>query len=288
MAIIAILIGLLLPAVQSARESANRTQCANNLKQIGLAAHLYHDQRRAFPPSRPNTEGPSWAWLLLPNLDQENMYKSWPDGWPYPGVDPSLPITQAALDKAAKILGIAVPIYYCPSRRAPDSSIVRTRFPQVNGCLLEQNVPGAEGDYAASIGTTGADYPLPLPDGSTLQSDGAFQAIKGLRVADMTDGASNTLLIGEKHLTPELFGQYPWDCSLYDGHNPACNTRPAGPNYPLASSTKGDGLNFGSAHPAVVQFVFCDGSVRPLFKDIDSATLGLLAARNDGEVIPPY
>jgi len=127
MAIIAILIGLLLPAVQQAREAASRTQCANNLKQIGLASHLYHDQFRVLPPSRTAmTESPSWAWLLLPNLDQKALFNQWAAGSPYPGlpagIEPSR-ITQAQKDAIAKTLGTPVAVYFCPSRRDPSSGI---------------------------------------------------------------------------------------------------------------------------------------------------------------------
>ena len=127
MAIIAILMGLLLPAVQQAREAASRTQCANNLKQIGLASHLYHDQFKALPPSRTAmTESPSWAWLLLPNLDQKALFNQWAAGSPYPGlpagIEPSR-ITQAQKDAIAKTLGTPVAVYFCPSRRDPGNGI---------------------------------------------------------------------------------------------------------------------------------------------------------------------
>jgi prepilin-type N-terminal cleavage/methylation domain-containing protein len=119
-AVIAILVGLLLPAVQAAREAAARTQCANNLHQIALAMHLYHDQYKHLPPSRlRNNEGPSWAWLILPNLEQQNLYNLWPAGEPYPGVVLGQPITSTELGAAAEILNSAVPVYFCPSRRAP-------------------------------------------------------------------------------------------------------------------------------------------------------------------------
>jgi prepilin-type N-terminal cleavage/methylation domain-containing protein len=119
-AIIGILVGLLLPAVQQAREAANRAKCANNLKQVGLAMHLYHDSYNSLPPSRKATgESPTWAWLILPNLEQQNLYNQWPEGWPYPGLPPGATITQEAVAQSASIMSTQVPIYFCPSFRSP-------------------------------------------------------------------------------------------------------------------------------------------------------------------------
>jgi prepilin-type N-terminal cleavage/methylation domain-containing protein len=132
-AIIGILVGLLLPAVQSVREAANRTQCANNLKQIGLACHLYYDQHKQLPPNRASMkESPTWAWLLLPNLEQGNLYNQWASGAPYPGIDPTKPITAAVVDKAGQVLSSVVPIYFCPSRDRPAGPIA-LGFPQDPG-----------------------------------------------------------------------------------------------------------------------------------------------------------
>jgi prepilin-type N-terminal cleavage/methylation domain-containing protein len=129
-AIIAILIALLMPAVQRVRESANRTQCANNLKQIGLAAHLHHDQYKFLPPSRVSmAEGPSWAWLLLPNLEQDNLFNCWPPGWPYPTIPPNLAsgdIKQAQIAASELILQSSVAIYFCPSRREPEGGVSKS------------------------------------------------------------------------------------------------------------------------------------------------------------------
>jgi prepilin-type N-terminal cleavage/methylation domain-containing protein len=130
-AIIGVLIGLLMPAVQSVRESANRISCANNLKQIGLAMHLYHDQFHRLPPSRRTmAESPSWAWLILPNLEQDNLYKQWPDGWPYPGIAPGLPITVDAKTQTASVLSNPVPIYFCPSFRTSSDAPLSITFKQ--------------------------------------------------------------------------------------------------------------------------------------------------------------
>ena len=131
-AIISILIGLLLPAVQSAREAARRLSCANNLKQIGLAIHLHEDQFKRLPPSRKTeAESPTWAWLILPNLEQDNLYRLWPDGWPYPGLAPGAPITPEAVAYSGKVLSTPVPTYFCPSFRSPgdDNNTVKP-FPQ--------------------------------------------------------------------------------------------------------------------------------------------------------------
>lgn len=147
---------------------------------------------------------------------------------------------------------------------------------------------GSVGDYAAGIGTTGFDYPVVLNDSPPLPSNGALQAVTGVRFADITDGLTNTLLVGEKHVPRGAEGKYPLDCGIYDGHNPVCNTRAAGSSFPVATSATDPGWKFGSHHPGVCQFVFCDGSVHALVSSIDPVVLGLLSQRNDGRVIPDY
>ena len=112
-AIIAVLIGLLVPAVQKVREAASRLRCANNLKQIGLAVHNYHDARQTFPPSYIRQDWATWAVLILPYVEQDNVYKLWDTQLRYydqanfgnGNLDPTLH---------------NVPVYFCPSRRGPD------------------------------------------------------------------------------------------------------------------------------------------------------------------------
>jgi prepilin-type N-terminal cleavage/methylation domain-containing protein len=273
-AVVAILIGLMLPAVQKAREAGNRAKCLNNLKQIALACHTYENARGKFPPSRLDAEGQSWAWLILAQLEQENLYRNWPEGGPPIGYleDPTF-------------LNTPVPIFFCPSRRAP-GEYTAASFTQNSYCALPGSVGGAVGDYGSAIGTTG-------DDGANLDGvlepvtpTGTFVAYRGVRTADVTDGLSNTLLLGEKHVPQTQFTQYPWDCNTFDGHNAVCSTRCAGPGFPIARSPLDTRLIFGGPHPGICQFAFADGSVRPVRASIDEFTLGLLSHRNDGLPTP--
>jgi prepilin-type processing-associated H-X9-DG protein len=106
--------------------------------------------------------------------------------------------------------------------------------------------------------------------------------------AAITDGLANTLLVGEKHVPMGKLGVGWWDCSTYNGDYSTCSMRSAGPLYPLVRNLTDPDPKFGSYHPNVCQFCFADGSVRSLSVDINPATLGLLAQRNDGELIPEY
>ena len=144
------------------------------------------------------------------------------------------------------------------------------------------------GDYAASIGTTGYDYTVVFPDSPPIVPNGAFQAVTGIRFADITDGLGNTLMVGEKHVPKGAEGAWPWDCGIYDGHNPICNTRAGGPGFPMAIAKDDQGWKFGSHHPGQCQFVFCDGSVHALSNTMNPVVLGLLAQRNDGQPTPEY
>ncbi len=123
-------------------------------------------------------------------------------------------------------------------------------------------------------------------------SDGTFSQSGGsacnTRFDDITDGLSHTLLVGEKHVPRGHFGEGPLDNSFYNGDYYLSHARPAGPDYPLAQTQTEISPVFGSYHTAVVQFGFCDGHVTGLFRTIDPATLGLLAAINDGNPVPDF
>jgi prepilin-type processing-associated H-X9-DG protein len=143
------------------------------------------------------------------------------------------------------------------------------------------------GDYAASIGTTGYDYTVVLPNSPPLKNNGVFQAVTGTRLAEIRS-KSSTLLIGEKHVPRGMEGQPPWDCGIWDGHNMGCSNRSAGPDFPMAVAVEDMSWKFGSRHPTVCQFVFCDGSVRAIQKTINPVTFGMLAQRDNEQVIPEY
>ena len=159
-AIISILMGLLMPAVQKAREAAARISCANNLKQIGLAMHNYEGAFQKFPPSRLGSGMATWMVLILPFIEQDNLYRQWNLGASY-------------YQQNTTARQTPVKIYFCPSRRASDTPpIVSISGDQWSGGGPgSPMVPGALGDYAANIGTTGFDYIY-----QTQQPNGGFPA----------------------------------------------------------------------------------------------------------------
>ncbi len=270
-AIIAILIGLLLPAIQKVREAAARTQCANNLKQIGLAIHMYHDDHKVLPYSRLDTEE-TWAVLILPYLERGNLYSLWD-------------FTKNYYQQSPTFLHTPVPTYFCPTRRSPNSA------PQVSlsGDVLQgttnPNVPGALGDYVACTGDPSGeiDYLPSMVTAPNLPANGAFIYKGGnLTLERITDGLSNTLFVGEKHIPNSNFGNAP-DSSIYNGDNGASHKQ-AGVGAPLAKGPSGSG-QFGSYHPGLCQFVMGDASVRAVSVSIDVTNLGYLANREDGHTV---
>ena len=286
-AIIAVLLGLLLPAVQKVRESASRTRCSNNLKQIGLAMHNYHDAARCLPPSRQDPGG-TWMIFLLPFVEQTALSSAWQANQSFYNQPPAARETP-------------VPLYFCPSRRAPGDGILSVDADGADGFDVGTLVPGVVADYAVSIGdlTSHADYWwTPTPAFPDPPSNGAFIMLydwdltspmrgqsRRRNFAAIKDGLSRTLFVGEKHVPLDLFARGPWDGAAYNGDY-GSSMRKAGPGAPLAQDRyERTRNNFGSSHPGLCQFVFGDGSVHPLRATIDPVILGHLANIADGQPV---
>jgi prepilin-type N-terminal cleavage/methylation domain-containing protein len=282
-AIIAVLIALLLPAVQQAREAARRSQCKNNLKQIGLALHNYHDNANIFPLSfsQTNVVAPTnrsgFVGMLL-FLDQAPMFNQMvqeSSGI----VAPNLAFTQKPLT-----------ILLCPS----DPDGLRTNL---NGTDAGSGTPLAVSDYAFCVGdyqnggtTTGGFVTGSYPYGNNVLSNGRGVFSRhawSARLRDITDGTSNTFAIGE------CIGAW---CGWQTGWGfQSFATTAYPPNY--SNSTLKNAASPGSADPCIgyrsthvggVHVVLCDGSVRFVSDNINGPTYCGLATRANSEVLGDY
>jgi len=271
-AIISTLIGMLLPAVQKVREAAARLSCANNLKQIGLAMHNHEGTVERLPPSRLTGARATWAVLILPYMEQDNLFRQWNIGaWYY---------SQSQIARQTPIKS-----YFCPSRRSPSgyaSLSVNGDVPSDGSSAVQ--VPGAIGDYAVVLDRSGRD----VPDEIYPSLHGPFQAGVGCRFADFSDGLSNTLLVGEKHVPQGKEGHGWWDCSMYNGDYIQCSGRPAGRGNPPTTFPQDTGWKFGGRHTQSVMFCFADGRVTRIPETIDPYVYELLGTRDDGQVIPEW
>lgn len=285
-AIIAILIALLLPSVQQAREAARRTQCKNNLKQIGLAIHNYHDVYLQFPNANANSKlsGGSLFTSILPQIDQGNGYKLYDFNQP----------NNSAYNQA--VTGQVIPAFLCPS------SPLRRAVPQ---CDADNG--RAPGNYAVNIGSLDYNQYWSFTPGASRPSlNGAIvytdSGTGKTRFRDFTDGTTNTLMVGETaYNLPEYtfrsgdcMGQSRYSFTYWSVPFPgstACTTEYAFNPRDIA----GDGVfdpnwprSFRSDHIGGVQFTLSDGSVRFISENINAGTLDALATRNGGEVVGEF
>ena len=286
-AIIAILIALLLPAIQSAREAARRMSCANNLKQLGLAIHNFHNSHNKLPPSRLPCYTGTWAVALLPYIEQQNLADVF---------DPK----RSYWFQPQEAIETQVLIYFCPTRRRPPQlSISGDHRKHV------QHRSGALGDYAVVVGDGQFwDWPFKETNGPIIKGIPHFpQLCPGvdpdfrfddtvrfrllLDFGDIRDGTSNTMFAGEKHVPEWGFGHgSASDNSIYNPDALPTVGRFAGPGFGLARSRDETHWgNFGSYHDGICNFVFGDGSVKPLAVSIDTVVFGHLATRSGGELV---
>ncbi|MFO0808227.1 MAG: DUF1559 domain-containing protein [Gemmataceae bacterium] len=281
-AIIAVLIGLLLPAVQKVREAAARTKCSNNLKQLGLAMHNYHDTVGKFPYLRSGggQNRHSWTFLLLPFFEQDTIYSTFKN--PITGVSQTDGVNNFTSTDPAIVAarGPGISVLLCPSRRGTGEAT-----PIDPGNLT---VTGQPIDYAASSGDTNVAPTTGLFKFENVSN--ATAAAKGANtMGDIADGTSNTLMIGEKHIPTDNLFDPNMDAVAYSAGIQNSYHRKGGASWPLAQSpTTPINGQFGSWHTGTVQFVFADGSVRGLPTSIPGTVLGFLTNIKDGNPIPSY
>lgn len=275
-AIIAVLIALLLPAVQQAREAARRTQCANNLKQIGLAIHNYHDIYSKFPLSSidPGLGRSGVFASILPMIDQANIYQKYDFS-----LGNSDPANLTAVSQQ-------ISVYLCPT--AP----FRRPVP-IPGCDANNRAPGT---YAVS---TGNDDPYGTNNSGNPNNGVIVNSGSGTTsMVDVIDGKSQTLLAGESawNFPDYLFtsgpcnGQIRWGFSYWSSPYPLATAfTTKGPFNPRKREDDSTRLsNFRSEHVGTVNMLMCDGSARFVSENIDHKLLDGLATRAGGEVIGEF
>lgn len=303
-AIIAMLVALLLPAVQSARESARRIHCANKLKQIGLGSNLYENaQGKIVPGFIGGTGQVTWMVLLMPYVELNDLYQQ-------------IDISRCWYTYPQQVVATEIDLYFCPSRargtrRSKDSN---SRFGfnhELGGALSDYAMNGGDGFFypfwaSDSGGFDGHDGKgngvATRPDmiagvwSNSPQGDPIVTGWESARLSlrHIEDGLSKTLFFGEKFVHNEHQGITVWgDGTLWSGDLDTPSVRVAGPKYPLARSDRDPtvrpdtiSMNFGSAHRSGhCQFVFGDGSVHRLPPTINTTVLGCLANRKDGAAL---
>jgi len=303
-AIIGMLVGLLLPAVQQAREAARQMQCGNNLKQQGLAALNLESNNKHFPSGGWvwnweadadlgfRLQSGTWAYSLLPYMEQQALWALGQDG-----VEDPKSGTQ--YEQAVTRCETPLSVFYCPSRRpAMLYPHAGTSCSNANRTKLKQS---AKNDYAGNAADayyvyypgSYADAKKNIPKLSidAAQKYGVIYATSAVTIGEIKDGTSNTMLVAEKYASPEIFtnGQDGDDQTIWCG---ADNDRlrrtsmtdsayaPLQDRTGYANTTK-----FGSSHAGAFGAVLCDGSVQRVSYSIDLATFGALGRKADGKPV---
>jgi prepilin-type N-terminal cleavage/methylation domain-containing protein len=285
-AIIAILVALLLPAVQQAREAARRTQCKNNLKQLVLACHNYHDVYRMFPPgwisvngtvqdAHHGINGAGWGTMLLPYVDQAPLYRLF---------DADLAIHDPA---NVRFSTTKLTMMECPSdpkpgrwtiRDAHRPGIVLAELPTTNyiGVFGPEELDGCENPAGtAPVSITGQ-----------CQGSGVFYHNSRVAVRDITDGTSNTLMLGERRTDPSRGWYSTWPGMVAEGEEAIQRILGSADHVPNAPHTHFD--DFSSRHTGGAQFGLSDGSVRFVSENLEVRLYQSLATIGGGELTGEY
>lgn len=281
-AIIAILIALLLPAVQQAREAARRTQCRNNLKQIGLALHNYHDTHRLFPSGWigiengvPDVEGGNgwgWATMILPAMEQGPRFKRLNFDYPFTSTDGGV-VNRGAWQEV-------IPMFRCPSDPAPEFWTMDSEDPMDPNPDLPLLFPTA--NYIGVFGTEELDDCEGTPSGMACSSDGLLYHNSRVRMKDIKDGTSHTLAVGERRTNVELGWYSTWVGVAPGGEEAFARILGAADHTPNHPDTHFD--DFSSRHVGGTHFLMGDGAVRFIGENIDTELYQGLATIKGGEV----
>jgi prepilin-type N-terminal cleavage/methylation domain-containing protein/prepilin-type processing-associated H-X9-DG protein len=310
--IIGILTGLLLPAVQAAREAARRAQCANHLKQIGLALHSYHTARNSLPPGNINTSAGkcagqnseptlssstdwgNWLIAILPHLEQNALYDRY-----------DVRHSNCAPENQG-VREAVVATYVCPSDLDTETLAVPATGSAPHAAPPARYAPGSYRAVSGRSDYNGADNGLDYPDWELIRlqkyrktSRGPIHMVLptwGLsteKFANIRDGLSTTLLVGESTTTTSPGQRTFWAYSYayYSLSGATAQPRILWGDYDRCVAAGGDGdqvpckHGWGSLHPGTINFALCDGSVRPISTTIDMTLFASLATIDGGEVV---
>lgn len=293
-AIIGVLVALLLPAVQAARESARRARCMNNLKQLALGCHNHEQALGTLPrggterglpvPAGANDEsccgenGAYWSWIarILPYIEQDALYKQ-----------ANIPTNTIGQSKAQVAIPLAV--VYCPSSNANSKMTMSNPadFPagtMILGVTCYKGNQGSNWDVGQWINIRYGDVREGMRNGDGVLFRNDARALPVLRLNQVTDGTSNTIMIGE--VIPEVEDRNAW--AYTNGAYATCaipiNVKDANGKW-FPPGQWQNNYSFRSRHPGGAQFAFCDGSVRFLNDNIPLQTYRALATRDVGEVV---
>ena len=308
--IIGILMSLLLPAVQAAREAARRAQCVNNLKQLGLAFQLHHEKYGYFPgggvnwtyhmtytngvPAVGSAQEGGWGFQILPYIEQTNL-------WLGSGAPTSSDPVQAGVNMSIQAIATPIAAFFCPSRRRPQAlpptgdwgyAHPISTSGQVYAHAPSDYAAGSEDEsYVINNNNTNTTISVSYGLGIVRRMDATVaNRLTPVTMAEVRDGLSNTLCVGEKKVNVAFLGRYQSDDN--EGYTDGWDWDTVRETEILPSPDVNDPVNsshpdsvFGSSHPSGLNAVFADGSVHFITYSIDLNTWRFLGNRNDGQYL---